>query len=286
MSVTENQSAPDESKLLQALIRDFSKEFNAWNRTKKDLTQIGKEVKASEVDPFLIHKVLEKHTDFLKSKVFSDEPDRLDSLRQLLKTRCRDYLRHYQETLIQKANDCGLSVSGQFPQFTVEGFLDLEIDERSYSARINGKKIESPYIPLVVQQLEEIYKELWKREFDAPKFLQHLYHSYRLVISSQNRSMGDQAPIRDIYPHMVMRTQNKRFLEQGTNDSFQSYTIEQFAYDLSKLIDSNKMVTDDGLRLDLLPASDSRDALFVYVPARERKQYYGRVRFTRRPNNE
>jgi hypothetical protein len=286
MSGTETHLAMDESGQLQALIRDFNREFNIWNRIKKDLTQIEKEVKAKEFDPFLVYRKLEKHANSLKSKIFLDEPERLDSLLQLLNEQCRNYLRQYQNNFIQKAKDCDLSVSGQFPQFFIEGFLELKIDERSYSAQINGLKVESPFIPSIIQQLQETYKELWKRDFDAPKFLQHLCQAYRLVIYGHNRSMGDQAPIREIYPHIVMLMQSKRFIDQGTKDSFQSYTIEQFTCDLSKLIESNKMVTDDGLRLDLLPASDSREALFVYVPARTKKQYYGRVRFSRRSINE
>lgn len=202
---------PDELALCQSLLNDFNKEFNAWNRLKKEFVIVEKEIKAKDIDPFIFYKLLKKHSSFFKTKVFLSEPDRLDYLLERLNVNCRRYLRNYQENFSREIKNKGLRISGQYPKFAVEGFMEVEIDEQTFSVRVSGEKVETAFIPKIVQKLEETYRQLWKRDFDPAKFLQNLWKSYKITTSSRNRSLGDQAPILEIYPQMILLLQNKRF---------------------------------------------------------------------------
>ncbi len=179
--------------------------------------------------------------------------------------RYKDMMRRYKSLLQDACHQHGHHLEGEFDSFTVDGLIKIRVDPPKNQAVINGKKIPNLSITLVTEAIAKTYKQIWQRDFDPLAFLKKMLILYIALCNEKVMAVGEFVSIRDIY--------------QGRREKDKKYTLELFAADLSRLIESGTESDEKGNRLVLAPVRDPKKAVYVYDRQSHNGRYLGLIRF-------
>ena len=179
----------------------------------------------------------------------------------------QEMMRRYESELRRVCKQHGYEVEGEFLTFTVDGLVKVNLDKEQNTASVNGKRVTSLSLPVVMERIAGERKRLWERPFDPSAFLKRLHVAYLVVCQRKVVTEGEYVYVRDIYQ------------ELKTTDA--KYTFELFAADLSRLIESGVTSDNDGNELELAPIRDARLAVYVYDCSARSGRYLGLIRFRR-----
>jgi len=197
--------------------------------------------------------------------VFSQHLDDWQALESSIADLYQDMMRRYGSELRRVCKQQGYEVEGEFPTFTVDGLIRVNLNKERNIASINNKKTPSLSLPIVTERIARERKRLWERQFDPRAFLRKLHLAYPNVCQKKVVSLGEYVNIRDI--HEALRATDTK------------YTLELFAADLSRLIESGQLRDTDGNGLELAPVRDPRQAVYIYDRNAQSGRYLGLMRF-------
>ena len=163
--------------------------------------------------------------------------------------------------------------TSRHPRYTVkQGFIQVEVDERSYSATItprDGKSIELGLdVYAIVERLESEIDRLFGRKADHSRFLRTLFNAYSAVIRSDaDRQDGDEVSLR-----RVMNRLDKNLKK--------SLSPDEFNVDLSEIIRSGHLEIA-GHRIQLNHTRIPRQGMLLH--GLEEGGYQGFISFKKEP---
>lgn len=168
----------------------------------------------------------------------------------------------------------GWRLDGQWPDFTVEYGIPLQIDEKRRTIRIADAK-NTPLVELA-DALADAVASLIPKGFSGLAFLQQLASAYDAIATESGR----QVPIFDVYRELVIRSQPQKLWRDAAAQGFVPLTIHQFRARLSRTLQDAAPTLQDGRQLRLFPPLDTKDAIFLYQPSERRFGYVGRIEFS------
>jgi hypothetical protein len=163
-------------------------------------------------------------------------------------------------------------VDGQWPEFVIEYGISIKINEKERSTNVGDVKTAAN-IGAISRVLEPAVASLVPKSFNCGEFLDGVLHAYEAT--SQKKG---QLLLLDVYRSMVIQSQSSKFWRNAKATLFTPLTIDQFRARLSRaLLEGSSVVK--GQTLKFFPPLDTKDALFMYLPAEERFAYVGRIEF-------
>lgn len=166
-------------------------------------------------------------------------------------------------------------VEGCWPSIYVEHGIPVDIDEKSRSVKVGGRKTSTPTVKSVVAALKPLVAGLVPNNFAPQSFIDLLAKAYDDVKGSKS-----QAPAQDVYYGLVMRIQAPQFRRDARADRFRELTLDQFRARLTRCLECGYTSTTDRRELRMLSPLDPQESIFVYQPAELRFAFVGRIEFT------
>jgi len=171
------------------------------------------------------------------------EPAELEVIERLkadLSDTVKTSLRQFDRLFPEAAESAGIQIDdwSRHPRYTVkQGFIQIEIDERSHLATItprDGKSIELGVdVPLIIERLRSEIERLFERQVDREKFLRTLFNAYAAVIRTDDaRQDEDEVALR-----RVMNRLDKNLKK--------SLSADEFNVDLSHVVKSGHLTVDE-----------------------------------------
>lgn len=186
-----------------------------------------------------------------------DESDRrlLLEVRENCGSRAREAAARFGRTFPEAARATGLQIdaTSRHPRYTFEqGFIQVEIDDRQFTAKVSTRDGDETVVGLDVAPLVEHIRaeraRLFDREFQPDSLLRSIYRAYLAVLHTEGRPDGEEVPLR--------RLTNR--LSKNLN----RFAADEFNVDLARLIKSNLLVVD-GHRLHINHSRNTRQGMLL-----------------------
>jgi len=254
------QNIVDIVSALQEQHQQITKQYNMWDRSWKNIKI---EIQKETPDYATIKHYLNQLETWGDS--FPKDQESFNALQSHVDQKYQRYISKYTAQIRNWCEANNLSLTGEFPEYTIDGLLDLKIDQNENIAYINKKSKKNISIHNIGDIILQEHKALWKRPYNAEEFFNTLRKAYNAVCTQKKIPVGEYAPIRDVFRTMP-KTKKK-------------YTLPNFSADISRLLESG--LFDDGTHVfELGPIRDSRKAILIYNRRTKEKVYRGLVKFT------
>jgi hypothetical protein len=159
-----------------------------------------------------------------------------------------------------------LDSSSRHPKYSVREFIQIVVIERTFEVEITPRDATSVSIPLdidpVVAYLRAEVRRLFETKRQPKRFLSRLWTAYQAVLREEEKSPGDELPLR--------RVANR--LSKNLSD----FRYDEFNVDLGNAVRSGE-TSIDNMRLHLNHTRDMRQGLLLY--GLERSGYMGFISF-------
>ena len=155
----------------------------------------------------------------------------------------------------------GFKLAGQHPSYLIDGFLSVRVNQGTRETDIGPRSIPSLMLDTIAPAISELVKEERARKFDRAQFLELLYQAYERCFLLNSAALGDPIPVRKVYQELVVLQQPEAFLKSAKKALFREYTVELFARDLAKLLESGPCQTTGGKWLSDRPTSFTADGI-------------------------
>jgi len=191
-----------------------------------------------------------------------------------LRSECQEAAADTAKTFVRNfpdaVRDAGIDIDSESRDpkyFFKQGFIEVAINDRTYTAKItprDGKPIELGLdIEPVVKELNKEIKRLFERPFNANTFLRLLFNAYSAVIrADDNRRDGDMVPIRRITHRLSKNSKN--------------FSSDLFNIDLGKLLQLSHLEFK-GRKMQLNNTRNPREGMLIH--GHELGGYYGFIGF-------
>lgn len=212
------------------------------------------------VDPFQLSGVLrDTRTEALS--LLSSAEGIYDSLRQWSATeseRLRAVFEPRLRTLCEKQS---YRLDGRYPSYVVEGFLLVRVKDGDRKTEVGNRSVPSLLVDAIAPAIREQVTEERSRKFDRTQFIELLFQAYDRCALLQKASLGEPMPVRKVYQELVLLQQPVGFLKSAKKALFKEYTVEHFARDLGRLLETSPCRTSGGKLLSDRPTSFSQDGI-------------------------
>ncbi len=254
------QNAIDIVSALQEQHQQITKQYNIWDKCWKSIKD---EIQKEAPD----YATLKHYLSRLEAwgDAFPKDRENFNTLQSQVDQKYRNYISKYTGQIKNWCEANNLSLTGEFPEYTIDGLLDIKIDPDENVAYINKKFKKNISIQNIGNIILQENKSLWGKSYNAKKFFNELRIAYNTVCTQKNIPMGEYAPIREVFRAMA-KTKKK-------------YTQLNFSADLSRLLE-NGFFEDGKYIFELSPVRDSKRAMLVYNRRTKEKVYRGLVKFT------
>lgn len=263
-------------KRCQEAKAQISKECKIWETLQKQISD-------AEARPFYILSLL----DQLRS-LNSPYVQELEPLETVIREKASEQIHHYGDLLKQALAPDAYEVEGRFPDYRICHFIEVHIDEQRHQARIRTPSYVAPLVrdisvDTVAEAVRKEARRLFGRPWASDKFLQMLYHAYRLALVEEDppQPVGSLVRIWAVHRFVVWMQQKDDLFKLGK--TFQPYPPDEFAVDIGRLLAEGVLCTPRGYSLHLSPVRDPREALFIVNFKTGIGQNYGFLSF--RPEN-
>ncbi|MBA3018270.1 hypothetical protein KJ932_06350 [Patescibacteria group bacterium] len=130
-------------------------------------------------------------------------------------------------------------------QFRIKSIISVKINFSKNTCQIGTfaetKRFNCVDPTTVALKVKDEFKRLFERRFEPKEFLKELYEAYNKSKTYNN----NQVLLKDIHKNIWVNIQRNDFFEKSDARKMQSYPIDEFSVDLSKLINS-KIKSIDG----------------------------------------
>lgn len=254
------QNAIDIVSVLQEQHQQITKQYNIWDKCWKNIKI---EIQKEAPDYATLKHYLSQLEAWGDS--FPKERENFNVLQSHVDQKYRNYISKYTAQIKNWCEANNLSLTGEFPEYTIDGLLDIKIDQNENVAYINKKSRKNISIHNIGDIILQENKSLWKKPYNAEEFFNALRSAYNAVCTQKKIPMGEYAPIRDVFRTMA-KTKKK-------------YTLPNFSADISRLLESG-FFEDSNSIFELSPVRDSKKAILTYNRRTKDKVYRGLVKFT------
>lgn len=214
------------------------------------------------IDPFQLAAIL-KATKPEAVALIKDGEAIYDSLRQWALAESNRLIASFDPKLRAFCEKQGYKLEGRYPQYTIEGFLPLRARENDRETELGIRTIPSLLVDTLAPNIRDLVLEERARKYNRDQFLDLLWQAYERSLLLQKASVGDPIPVRKIYQELVLLRQPDAFLKSAKKALFSEYTIDFFARDLGRLLDSAPCQTKNGKWLSDRPTSFAPEGIPV-----------------------
>jgi len=161
-------------------------------------------------------------------------------------------------------------IEGKFPSYLINKVIEVTVDQKDFSVRINKQKVDSMDTRLISSVIINENDRLLRRQYDGQKFIEELYKAYEVTLLRNRKTLGDAVHLKEVYKAMLFEVQKTGFFEQPTRQNFVPYLPDEFVVDLSRSLKNGPTMTGTGMKLELHPLRDPKDCFFVVYPNGDR----------------
>ena len=228
------------------------------------------------LDPFRVTILLPQISAHLK--VVGDPCEKEVSNLQLWATQeCRRLLTEFEQELRNFCTAEKLQLDGRYPNFIVQGFLEINVQDTQPVCKIAEKSFKTLLFPVLASPIREAIRQDVARNFDAGQLLQDLYKAYQRAVAAGQLAEGDPVLAKHLLPELAFVKQSPAFKKSPSKANFIEYTLDRFARDLAQLLNERTTLTTNGKRLHPTPVSNSSDGIPILIDGAYR--YIGRLNF-------
>ena len=254
------QNVIDIVSVLQKQNQQVKRQYDAWDKCWKNIKT---ELQKDAPDYATLKHYLSQLEAWGDS--FPKDRENFNTLQSQVDQRYRNYISKYTGQIKNWCEANNLSLTGEFPEYTIDGLLDIKIDSNENIAYINKKSKKNISLQNIGNIILQENKSLWDKPYNAKEFFNALRTAYNTVCTQKNVSLDEYAPILEVFRAMP-KTKKK-------------YTQPTFSADISRLLESGFF--EDGKHVfELSPVRDSRRAILIYNRRTKEKVYRGLIKFT------
>jgi hypothetical protein len=221
-------------------------------------------------DACAAHRWLKVNRDLLEK----ESPALLEQANELGRL-CKDSLLKFEADIRDASSSEGWSFSGQWPNYYIEYFLPVVVDENSFSVTIGEEKLHSLDIKRVLTSAKAQLNKLRPDHKALLSFLQELHHAHSRLTAQQTPS----ASIWDVYREIIVQRQPRKLWRDASPSSFRPFRELEFRALLTGLLKAN-LTSISGRQMRLLPPAIRDESMYIYQPAENRFCHVGRIEFT------
>jgi hypothetical protein len=221
-------------------------------------------------DPCAAFRWVKIHQDVL-AKEF---PALLEATREL-EHLCKDSLLKLEASLRDASAAEGWSLLGQWPNYYVDHFLPIAIDERELSITVGRKKLPNLDLNNVIPSIRAELKQFKPDHKALAAFRQALFESYSRLATQGIPTVSVWAVYRD----MVLYRQSRKLWKDATAATFRPFPELEFRALMTELLKAN-LTSISGKQLRLLPPITKDESMYIYQPIENRFCHVGRIQFT------
>jgi hypothetical protein len=215
----------------------------------------------------ILHLIERQSSQLPVLPFFELDRDRVKVIAEYANQEAQRQQLHFPKLFADACEEAGIPLDASpHPRYTTDHyFIEIIIDDRKRTARIENYVSELATLPMdisaVVQKLKETRTRLFDRDFNASEFIDNLYTDYLAVKESEQIRDGEAVSIRSI-------TKLRR------KDS-KSFRVDEFSVDVSRLLQSGTTTTSNGYRLRFEQTKNTSQG--IIVPGGQ--GYIGYIRF-------
>ena len=237
----------------------------------------------SKLKQQLAQKIVE---DILKA--YPESKQSILTLNEFVEKNFQKFLLNFEKEFIAKLNDYDLKINwwstdvieGAYPKYLINKMIEVEVNDRNNTIRVNNENIKGIQLEATFSKIIRENKRLFEREFNSDSFLESLFEAYETIIKKNNLSIGETIPLLEVYQLIIIAKQPKGFFNNPSKANFIPYLKDEFSVDLSRLLIEKSVFTKKEFKLELAPARDPQNSLFLVLPNGE-QVYRGMIRFKR-----
>lgn len=236
---------------LQEIIKPYQQE---QNRRQKKYDFLAKCVRCIEKNDFFqLDELLRSKqvNDILEDSNFKSCDFIFNELRKFAETQVDNYRVKFKGTLLQLAQEAGLPLEVDFPQFSVLKGIEGKLDFTTRSTAINQITLKSMDPKRIISTAIKLKRNLYDTPFEPQAFIDSLLQCYKEILKKESLGAGDVVPIHQLYTDYVWSLQSKAFFQNMDKGKFKGYSIEQFAVDLWRFFESKVPAAAGGYRIRL-----------------------------------
>lgn len=220
-------------------------------------------------DPFAINLWLKSNIN-----IMPESAPALQDIDGEIKAACKDLVMRFDADFREAASTEKWSLSGQWPKYYVDYIITVNVDEKQWTVYVEEEKIETLFVPRIVDCLKSQLKSVRPELSKLPGFLKELYSAYSGLASAENRTVSIWA----VYKEMVIKRQPNQLWRDAKATRFRPYSQLEFKASFTELLKTN-LSSCDGWQLRLHPPISKDESLYIYQPAEHRFAHVGRIEF-------
>jgi len=245
------------------LLKQVETDIQRGNALKKYLSQLQKAFERSDVE--MLGKLLSGEG---RSRIVASYPmaaETLDKLaiyaRRTSEASLSSLIGQFQEY----CNSQRTGMHGKYPRFSMDGLLDVELDETRRTAKVGTTFLKTMEWEKIRAAVERERQRIWRRDFDAAGFRDELLDVHSQVLKVKPNPTG-WVRLEDVYQALKKRIQvNNPDWKAGGR--LVAYFKDEFSADLSKLWQAQTSKTIDPPHIELSGIRDPRLSYKVVLPS-------------------
>lgn len=214
--------------------------------------------------------IIRRESDLFKElrQANDDAVPVLESLYRYSEEKARNVARRFATLFPEACDEMGLGIdpTSRHPKYTIRDFIHTLVDERNLVAQVTPRDANPVTIPLdidpLVTHLQTEVRRLFEAKRNSEHFLGGLKKAYHAVLREDNRTLGDELPLRRVA---------NRFSKNRAH-----FRYDEFNVDLGNIVRSGRTVVDN-VRLHLNHTRDTRQGMLLF--GLERSGYLGFISF-------
>ena len=173
----------------------------------------------------------------------------------------------------------GLTIYGDSSLIILEGIVHIQLELTKPRVTINDEAQPDLSLPALAEAAITEVQRLKGLATEPLEFLELMLKAYRSVLALRGAPVGSQVGALDLLPHVLLSRQSRRFLENPGHASFRAYGLAEYRADILGLLDLPRETQRKSEKFHWASGSDTKGAVFMFVPSLARTAYVGRVWF-------
>lgn len=190
------------------------------------------------------------------------------------------YVEEFTDRLKRLLTESGLVVYGESSLLVVEGLVHIDLDVRNAKASINGLAQRDLSLKGLAERSVSELQRIRQVTVPPEQFGAEMLRAYGAMLPLVGARFGSQVATLDLLPQVLMQRQNASFLADPKAGQFREYPLCDFRADLYGLIGAGTLHIE-GATFHWSSGSNTKGAVFMFVPGLGRTAHVGRIWFER-----
>ncbi len=169
--------------------------------------------------------------------------------------------------ILEICQEKGVDVKGTFPVYEMFPYK-VKIDAENQDIYMNNKKVPCMRPAKFVEKVQKEQERLKRTNFNATTFASELENAYDLLaLKGKSRDRSPELYLKDLYKYLAPMGRLRKV-----------YDMQNYAYDVAKLYDSDERVTKSGIQFEFGPTRISNRSLRI-IDQYGKEQYLSTIQF-------